>query len=132
MPDQQQPVNYIRPVLVVEDDHQLADLLSEVLVLENCAADIAANGMEAMEKLRAADYEAVICDLMMPRVDGEAFYHQAVRQYPFLAEKFVFITGEIARRAGLSEFVHRSGCTLLEKPFDIEQLRAAMREVFAR
>jgi DNA-binding response OmpR family regulator len=128
----QRPVEYIRRVLVVEDDYQLAELLSEVLTYENCTADVAANGMEAMDLLRGADYEAVICDLMMPRVDGEALYREAVRQYPYLAEKFLFITGNPARRAGLTEFIAPTGNAVLEKPFEMEQLRAALKEVFAR
>lgn len=126
------PVGYINRVLVVDDDYQLAELLSDVLTYENCTADVAANGMEAMEKLRGADYEAVVCDLMMPRVDGESLYNEVVRQYPYLAEKFLFITGNPARKSGLTDFIHRTGNTLLEKPFEMEQFRAALKELFAR
>jgi len=70
-------------VLVVDDDHDLAVLLGEVLTYENCEVDIAGNGMEAMDRLRTGDYDAVLCDLMMPRVDGEALYNDVVRDYPF-------------------------------------------------
>jgi CheY-like chemotaxis protein len=130
--DSKRPIGYINRVLVVEDDYQLAELLSEVLTYENCTADIAANGMEALDMLRGADYEAVICDLMMPRVDGESFYNEAIKQYPYLAEKFVFITGNPARRAGLADFIYRTGNTVLEKPFEMEQLRTALKELFQR
>jgi CheY-like chemotaxis protein len=122
MPKSTHPVEYIHRVLVVEDDYQLAELLSEVLTYENCTADIAANGMEALDSLRGADYEVVVCDLMMPRVDGEALYNEAVRQYPYLADKFLFITGNPARRGGLTDFIHRTGNTL----------RAALKELFER
>jgi two-component system cell cycle sensor histidine kinase/response regulator CckA len=130
--ESKRPVEYVHRVLVVEDDYQLAELLSEVLTYENCIADIAANGMEAMDMLRGADYEAVICDLMMPRVDGESLYNEVIRQYPYLAEKFIFITGNPGRRAGLADFIYRTGNTLLEKPFEMEQLRTALKELFAR
>jgi CheY-like chemotaxis protein len=69
---------------------------------------------------------------MMPRVDGEAFYTQVARDYPFLADRFLFITGHAARRAGLTDFVERTGNSLLEKPFEIDQLRTALQELFAR
>src|ERR1035441_10589943 len=80
-------------VLVVDDDHDLAELLREVLTYENCEVDTATNGMEAIECLHAGDYEAILCDLMMPRVDGEALYHEVAKQYPYLADRFLFVTG---------------------------------------
>lgn len=119
-------------VLVVDDDHDLAVLLGEVLTYENCEVDIAGNGMEAMDCLRTGDYEAVLCDLMMPRVDGEALYNDVVRDYPHLAERFLFVTGQASRKAGFSDFVLRTGNQVIEKPFDIQQLRLAIREIFLR
>jgi CheY-like chemotaxis protein len=126
------PVEYINRVLVVDDDYRLTELLSEVLTYENCTVDIAANGMEALERLRGADYEAVVCDLMMPRVDGESLYNEAVKHYPYLAEKFLFITGNAARKGGLTDFIYRTGNALLEKPFEMEQFRAALKELLSR
>ena len=132
MAAEKRPVQFVQRVLVVEDDYQLADVLAEVLTYENCTADTASNGMEAMEKLRSADYDAVICDLMMPRVDGEALYNQAAQLYPHLSDRFLFITGNAALRSGLTDFVYRTGNNLLEKPFEIEQLRTALKETFRR
>lgn len=132
MPDPTQPVQVIHHVLIVEDDFEFADVLSEVLTHENCVSEHASNGMEGMSKLCIADFDAIICDLMMPRVDGEAFYSQVARDYPYLSDRFLFITGQAARRAGLSDFVMRTGNSLLEKPFELDQLRAALKELFSR
>ena len=126
------PVQIIRHVLIVEDDFELADVLAEVLTHENCVSEHASNGMEALAKLRATDFDGIICDLMMPRVDGEQFYTQVAKDFPYLADRFLFITGQASRRAGFSDFISRTGNSLLEKPFDIEPLREAMRELFAR
>ena len=122
----------VHHVLVVEDDYELADLLSEVLILDNCTVDLASNEMEAIEKLGEADYEAIICDLMMPRMDGETLYNQATKQFPYLADRFLFITSQAARQTGFANFVFRTGNNLLEKPLDIEQLRAALKELLQR
>lgn len=132
MPDNPSPTRIVHRILIVEDDYQLADLLSEVLVRENLTPDLAANGMEALEKLRETDYEAVVCDLMMPRLDGEALYNTVAREFPHLAGRFLFVTGQAVSRGGFTSFVHRSGSILLEKPFDIEQLRASLKELLAR
>jgi two-component system cell cycle sensor histidine kinase/response regulator CckA len=132
MPQNTSPAQIVPRILIVEDDYQLADLLSEVLIRENLTPDLAANGMEALEKLREMDYEAVVCDLMMPRVDGQALYNTVAREFPHLAGRFLFVTGQAVSRSGFTDFVHRSGSILLEKPFDIEQLRASLKELLAR
>jgi two-component system cell cycle sensor histidine kinase/response regulator CckA len=132
MPEDKPPKRLMHRVLVVDDDHDLAVLLGEVLTYENCEVDIAANGMEAMDCLRARDYDAVLCDLMMPRVDGEVLYNDVIRDYPFLANRFLFITGQPSRKAGFSDFVWRTGNQLIEKPFEVQELRTAVREVLER
>lgn len=119
-------------VLVVDDDYDLAQLLREVLTYENCEAEIACNGMEAMDCLRTGDYDAVICDLMMPRVDGEALYNEVARDFPHLANRFLFVTGQASRKAGFSDFVSRTENHVIEKPFDIQALRIAVRDIFQR
>jgi CheY-like chemotaxis protein len=119
-------------VLVVDDDYDFAQLLREVLTYENCEADIAGNGIEAMDRLRTGDYEAVICDLMMPRVDGQAFYIEAARDFPHLASRFLFVTGQASRKAGFSDFVSRTANHLIEKPFEIQAFRVAVRETLER
>ncbi len=122
----------IHRVLVVDDVYDLAQLLRDVLTYENCEVEIAGNGMVAMDRLRTGDYEAVICDLMMPRVDGEALYNDVVRTFPYLADRFLFVTGQASRKAGFSDFVTRTGNNLIEKPFDIHQFRRMVRELFQR
>jgi two-component system, cell cycle sensor histidine kinase and response regulator CckA len=119
-------------VLVVDDDHDLAELLREVLTYENCEVEVAPNGMEAMERLHAGDYEAILCDLMMPRMDGEALYCQVSQQFPYLADRFLFVTGQASRKAGFSDFIYRTGNHLIEKPFEIQELRSAVCELFQR
>ena len=69
---------------------------------------------------------------MMPRVDGEAFFEQVAKDYPYLSDHFLFITGQASRQAGLTDFITRTGNALLEKPFEIEQFRVALQELFAR
>jgi DNA-binding response OmpR family regulator len=132
MSEEPRPIEYIHRVLVVDDDYRLAELLREVLTYENCAVDVAANGMEAQETLRRADYDAVICDLMMPRLDGEALYNEVVKLFPDLSGRFIFMTSQATRRAGFTDFVFRTGNTLLEKPFEIEQLRSALEDLLQR
>jgi len=123
----------MRRVLVVEDDYQLADVIAEVLTYENCEPDLAANGMEALDKLQSlGNYDAIICDVMMPRVGGEALYEQVALKHPHLARKVLFITGQSSARSGMTDFISRTDCLLLQKPFDVEQLRTMLHELLKR
>lgn len=59
------------PVLVVEDDRDLREVLAESLLLEGYAVEGAADGAEALAYLQAGARPAlIILDLVMPRMDG--------------------------------------------------------------
>ena len=63
----------LRAILLVDDDKQLASALQWILADENFLVDIAFDGEEALLKVKAHEYDAVICDLMMPRLRGDEF-----------------------------------------------------------
>src|ERR1700724_350023 len=83
----------LKAVLVVDDDQQLASALQWILADENFLVDVAFDGKEALLKVKAHDYDAVICDLKMPHLRGDEFYLRAKEMRPFLADRFIFITG---------------------------------------
>jgi two-component system, OmpR family, response regulator len=56
--------------LVVEDEAKMAALLRRGLVEEGYAADVAATGEDALWMARAAPYDAIVLDVMLPGVDG--------------------------------------------------------------
>jgi DNA-binding response OmpR family regulator len=57
-------------LLVVEDERKLAELLKGMLEDENHAVDLAFDGEEALDYLRAGDYDLVILDVMLPKLSG--------------------------------------------------------------
>ncbi len=59
-------------ILVVDDEENLRHLLSVLLKKQGYAVDSAADGKEALEKLALADYDFVLSDILMPRMDGKA------------------------------------------------------------
>src|SRR5205085_7575344 len=83
----------LRAVLVVDDDQQLASALQWILADENYLVDTAFDGEEALLKVKAHEYDAVICDLKMPRLRGDEFYLQAKDIRPNLSDRFIFVTG---------------------------------------
>ena len=74
----------LKAILLVDDDKQLASALQWILADENFLVDVAFDGEEALLKVKAHQYDAVICDLKMPRLRGDEFYLQAKDLRPTL------------------------------------------------
>jgi DNA-binding response OmpR family regulator len=118
----------LKAVLVVDDDKQLASALQWILADENFLVDVAFDGEEALLKVKVHEYDAVICDLMMPRLRGDEFYVKAEELRPELARRFIFITG-FANDSSMKEFLDARPLKHLAKPFAIQELIDCVKEV---
>jgi len=118
----------LKAVLVVDDDKQLASALEWILADENYLVDVAFDGEEAVLKVKVHEYDAVICDLKMPRLRGDQFYLQAKEFRPNLEHRFIFITG-YAADSELKDFLSEPGIKHLAKPFQIQELIACVKQV---
>ncbi|HVO30050.1 MAG TPA: ATP-binding protein, partial [bacterium] len=113
-------------VLVVDDEPLIVLAVRRALGPD---VDVvhAGGGRDALARI-AEDgaFDAIVCDLMMPEVDGIEFFERTREQKPGLEKRIVFLTGG-AFTPRAREFVARDGLTVVEKPFDAEQLRAVVR-----
>src|SRR3989440_10600788 len=96
----------LKAVLDVDDARQLASALQWILADESFLGDIAFDGEEAMLKVKAHEYDAVMCDLKMPNLRGDEFYMKATEIRPSLEDRFIFITG-FAAAASIALFYNR-------------------------
>jgi CheY-like chemotaxis protein len=81
-----------RHVLVVDDDIELALTYQELLQAHAYQASTAANGREALKLVLHSDVDAILCDLSMPELAGDLFYHEVGCARPQLLKRFVFLT----------------------------------------
>jgi signal transduction histidine kinase/ActR/RegA family two-component response regulator len=114
-------------VLVVEDEAALAAAVSDALQDAGYVVTHAADGEEALAEVKRRSFDLVICDLKMPRLDGQAFYASLVQAVPALASRVIFVTGDVAGTQA-ERFLEGSGCRWLEKPFRLGDLLKAVRE----
>ena len=105
-------------VLVVDDERPIREVLAELLSLEGFSVMTAADGMEALAAARRQSPDAVVLDLMMPRMDGLAFLH-AFREAPEFALIPVVIVSAMVRE--LERAQHLAQARML-KPFDFDEL----------
>ncbi|MDP2305838.1 MAG: PAS domain S-box protein [Pseudomonadota bacterium] len=112
-------------ILVVDDEPSLLGILSAYLSTEHDVVT-AGGGPEALAILgQDVKFDAVLCDLMMPGVDGIAVHRFLLEHAPSLAARTVFATGGAftTRAAG---YVARRRVPVLLKPFSAEEVRNAM------
>ncbi len=118
-------------VLVVDDEIAVGRTLS--LVLEpDYEVTVAESAEEALAAIRRAEarggFDAVICDLLMPGMTGIELFEITSREFPELSPRFIFMSGGLS----LSEprnFSSRVSNRIIEKPFDLSQIRTALREL---
>lgn len=119
-----------KSVLLVEDEAEFAQMLKEYLESYNYTVTIASDGVQGMKRVMEKDFDAIVCDLLMPNLPGDMFYIGVERVKPKLAKKFVFITGH-ANNPKISDFLKKTRALTLFKPFDmhvlIETILVAMR-----
>jgi DNA-binding response OmpR family regulator len=126
------PMDAVRgaSVLIVEDERALAAAVAEALMDAGLKVDHASDGQEALAHVRNTNYDVVICDLKMPRVDGMTLYRAIAATTPALARRVIFVTGDVAG-TDAERFLEDSGCRWLAKPFRLSDLLRAVRETLA-
>lgn len=120
-----------KSVLLVEDDVELAELLREHLNMSGYGVTIAADGVQGMRRILEKDFDAIVCDLMMPNLPGDMFYRGVERVKPQLLKRFIFITGHQGNPKFL-EFIKQTRCLTLFKPFPIPTFLDAIKVVTSK
>jgi CheY-like chemotaxis protein len=115
-------------VLVVEDEAALGAAVAEALADAGFAVQLARDGLEALERVRAGTYDLIVCDLKMPRLDGMSFYRRIAADEPILAGKVLFVTGDVAGTEA-ERFLEETGCRWLPKPFRLKDLLRLAGEI---
>jgi len=117
-------------VLIVEDEAALAAAVSDSLRDAGYHVDHAADGEQALVRVRDHRYDVVVCDLKMPRLDGKAFFRNLSTIAPAMKDRVIFVTGDVAG-TDAEEFLEQSGCRWLAKPFRLADLLKAVNEVLS-
>lgn len=114
---------------MIEDDDRIAKPLAEDLKHQHYIVEVASDGMEGWEYAQAADYNLILLDLMLPRLDGISLCKRlrACHYSGFvlmLTAKDTTTDKVIGLDAGADDY--------LVKPFEIEELGARIRALLRR
>ncbi|PYO37537.1 MAG: hypothetical protein DMD37_11470 [Gemmatimonadetes bacterium] len=117
-------------LLVVDDELPILHYMRATLESWGHTVEIASDGSEALERALAQPFDAIICDLRMPRLGGREMYQQLAQRHPAVAERIIFATGDTVRGDTL-RFLESLGRPFLHKPFTLAELRIVLAGVGA-
>lgn len=118
-------------ILVIEDNDALRRSVVEVLTWEGYRVVQAPDGRQGLEILQKASPDLVICDIMMPDVDGYGVLETLRADPAFRTLPFIFLTA-LAEQSDIRQGMELGAVDYLPKPFAMRDLLAAVRAQLRR
>lgn len=111
-------------VLVCEDEKHLNRIIAEAVEDEGYSVDRCFNGLEALDYIQGAQYDVIILDVMMPKMDGFQLVRRLRENGDTTPVLFLTARDSIADKV---EGLESGGDYYLTKPFDFKELLAVVR-----
>jgi DNA-binding response OmpR family regulator len=113
-------------ILIVDDERDIIDLLTEVLGAHGYAVDSAINAEGALDLVRANIYDAAILDFNLPDMNGVMLHRQIRQMDEELAGHSLFTSGLLQSDDNLGYYSAYS-VGFISKPFDVQDVLVALR-----
>lgn len=118
-------------VLVIDDERPLLRAVARLLADEYDVVS-ETDGASALGRIEAGEaFDAIVCDVIMPALDGAQFLERLRRKHPTRADDVVFMTGGVLTTRALA-FLNHVPNTRILKPFHPKELRDAVGNAVAR
>ncbi len=117
-------------VLVVDDSLSVRKMVERSLQTKGFEVLAASSGAEAMERIGSAMPDLVVCDVVMPDVDGYRIC-EFVRAHPALGDTPVLLISGIVNASVLERASHVRSSDVLRKPFTADELARKVEELLA-
>jgi OmpR family response regulator RpaB len=115
-------------VLVVEDDASLRRILELRLVMAGFEVTCAEDGLAGLDALDRVQPQVVVCDLMMPRLDGFGFCRQA-RLRPRYGRLPIILLTARERDGQIDNLLELGDIAYMAKPFEASELADTLRHL---
>ncbi|MFT3844380.1 MAG: sigma-54 dependent transcriptional regulator [Lacibacter sp.] len=116
-------------ILIIDDEKAIRKTLGEILSYEGYKIDDAENGEEGLKKIKAKEYDVVLCDIKMPRIDGIEFLEKAREISP--DTPVIMISGHGTIETAV-EAVKKGAFDYVAKPPDLNRLLITIRNAMDR
>ena len=112
-------------VLVVDDEASVRVSLQRYLAGKGHDVETTASGEDALVRLKASKYDAVIVDMRMPDLSGEQLFERLRSNDPAHAERVIFTTGDLVNEQ-MRRFLDGTGRPCVPKPFEFASFDQAL------
>ena len=126
MKPEKQSVILLQNILVVDDEPQVCEIISEALIGLGHKVDSAHDGIEAVEKIKNGQFTIVVTDMDMPRMDGMQLIEYIVQNHADI--DIIAITGHLIRYR-YTEVVDAGAADFITKPFTLNELEAKLNRL---
>lgn len=130
-PGEKIPWSIMPRVLVVDDDPQVLKLLRLNFEMEGYDVVSATNGEEALSLVRGDTPDVVVCDVMMPGIDGLEVVRR-LRADPATVTLPLIVVSAKAQRGDVSEGLRLGADAYVTKPFDPSELLELVADLLAK
>lgn len=113
-------------ILLIEDEQQMRRNIASLLRLEGFEPIVAENGAEGLAKARSERPAMILCDVMMPELDGYGVLRELRADPSFATTPFLFLTAK-GEKLDIRVGMNAGADDYLAKPVDIDDLLAAIR-----
>jgi len=112
-------------VLVVDDEASVRVSLQRYLAGKGHEVETTASGEDALVRLKASKYDAIILDMRMPDLSGEQLFERLRSHDPSHAERVIFTTGDLVNDQ-MRRFLDGTGRPCVSKPFEFASFDQAL------
>src|SRR6478672_9315993 len=116
-------------ILIIDDEKAIRKTLSEILSFEGYKIDEASDGEEGLKKFRERNYDVVLCDIKMPKLDGIEFLQKAGETNPDVPIIMISGHGNIETAV---EAVKKGAYDFISKPPDLNRLLITIRNAMEK
>lgn len=116
-------------ILVIDDQEAIRIALSDILEYEKYTVDVAKSGYEGIEMLQSGNYDALLCDIKMPQMDGIEVLEKVHETNPDLP--VIIITGHGSVETAV-EALKKGAYDFIEKPLEMNRLIVSVRNALEK
>lgn len=121
----------MKKILIIEDNKEIRENIAEILELDGYATIEAANGKEGVQKALEEAPDLIVCDIMMPELDGYGVLHILAKKEETSSIPFIFLTAK-AERTDMRKGMKLGADDYLTKPFEDTELLDAIEIRFKK
>ncbi len=116
-------------ILVIDDERSIRNVLKDILEYEKYKVDLAENGKQGFDMFKKGNYDAVLCDIKMPEMDGVEVIAKSMEYNPEVP--FIMISGHADIDTAV-DCIKQGAFDFIQKPIDLQRLQITLKNALEK